>query len=596
MEWIMASSSLNAPGARPGGIALKREIGFVGLTWSSMGSIIGSGWLFGALFAAQAAGTAALLSWGIGAVAIIILALVHAELGGAYPVAGGTGRFPHYSYGSVAGASFGWFSYLQAVAVAPIEVYATIKYASVHLGWLQKSDGTLTWQGLLIAIGLMALFTVINFLGVRWLAHTNSAATWWKVAVPVFVIIVLAATNFHGSNFGAGGFAPSGSEGVLSAVSTSGVMFALLGFEQADQLAGEARNPQKDIPRAVIGSILLGALIYIMLQVVFIAALPSSSFAHGWANLSFKGDAGPFAGLATVVGLGWLGTILYIDAIVSPSGTGLIYTTASSRVSYGLSRNGYVPPIFEKTNLRRVPWFGLLVAFVIGCIAFLPFPTWKSLVSFVTSASVLMYAGAPLAFGALRLQDRERYRPFRLGAGHVISPIAFMVSGLIIYWSGWDTLQKLGYAILIGYLLIGLNFLFKMNPHLPHLDWRSAQWLPVYLVGIGIVSWQGRYCNGGPASTTACGATNAIPQWWDLVIVLAFSLVIYYWALAVRLPDEEAREYIGDVNAQIGALEETAPEDMAGVPPRTAHPTRTGTAPGTGPGTGTGGTGVGPTI
>lgn len=549
------------PNPPPGGIALKREIGFIGLTWTSVGSIIGSGWLFGALYAAQAAGTAALISWGIGAVAIIILAFVHAELGGAYPVAGGTGRFPHYAYGSVAGASFGWFSYLQAVSVAPIEVYAAIKYASVHLGWLQKSDGTLTWQGLLVAIGMMALFTIINFLGVRWLAHTNSVATWWKVAIPVLVIVVFASTHFHGSNFAAGGFAPSGSEGVLSAVSTSGIIFALLGFEQADQLAGESRNPQRDIPRAVIGSIVLGTLIYISLQVVFIAALPASSFAHGWANLSFTGDAGPFAGLATLLGLGWLGTILYIDAIVSPSGTGLIYTTASSRVSYGLSRNGYVPELFERTNKRRVPWFGLLVAFVIGCVAFLPFPTWKSLVGFVTSASVLMYAGAPLAFGALRLQDKDRYRPFRLAAGQIWSPIAFIVSGLIIYWSGWDTLQKLGYAIVIGYVLIGANFLFKLSPHLPKLDWRAAQWLPVYLAGMGIISWRGRYCSQGPATTTVCGASDSIPQWWDLGIIAVFSLAIYYWALAVRLPDDHAHEYIGDVNAQIGATAETVPAD-----------------------------------
>jgi amino acid transporter len=556
----MAESTPIQPGARPGGIALKREIGFIGLTWSSMGSIIGSGWLFGALYAAQAAGTAALLSWGIGAAAIIILAFVHAELGGTYPVAGGTGRFPHYAYGSVAGASFGWFSYLQAVTVAPIEVYAAIQYAHIHLGWLQHSDKTLTWQGILVAVGLMAVFTVVNFLGVRWLAHTNSAFTWWKVAVPVFVIIIFAATEFKGSNFGAGGFAPSGAEGVLSAVSSGGVMFALLGFEQADQLAGESRNPQRDVPRAVLGSILLGALIYILLQVVFIAALPSSAYAHGWANLSFTNDTGPFAGLATILGLGWLAGILYADAIISPSGTGLIYTTASSRVSYGLSRNGYVPQLFEKTNRRRVPWFGLLIAFVLGCIAFLPFPSWKSLVSFVTSASVLMYAGAPLAFGALRRQDPQRYRPFRLSAGRFWSPVAFVVSGLIIYWSGWDTLQKLGLAIVLGYLIIGANFLFKMNPHLPRLDWRAAQWLPVYLIGIGLVSWQGRYCNQGPATTVYCGARNAIPQWWDLVIIAVFSLAIYYWALAVRLPDEEALGYIGDVNAQIGASAETAPE------------------------------------
>ncbi|WAL63861.1 amino acid permease [Amycolatopsis cynarae] len=94
-------------------VGLKRHIGLIGLIWTSEGSIIGSGWLFGALYAAEAAGTAAIISWLIGAVAIIILALVHAELGGTYPVAGGTGRFPHYAFGSVAGASFGWFSWLQ---------------------------------------------------------------------------------------------------------------------------------------------------------------------------------------------------------------------------------------------------------------------------------------------------------------------------------------------------------------------------------------------------------------------------------------------------------------------------------------------------
>jgi membrane protein implicated in regulation of membrane protease activity len=243
-------------------------------------------------------------------------------------------------------------------------------------------------------------------------------------------------------------------------------------------------------------------------------------------------------------------------------------------VSYGLSRNGYVPQIFEKTNLRRVPWFGLLVAFVIGCIAFLPFPSWKSLVGFVTSASVLMYAGAPLAFGALRRQDRERYRPYRLAGGEIISPLAFMVSGLIIYWSGWDTLQKLGWAILIGYGLIALNFVFKLNPHMPRLDWRSAQWLPVYLVGMGIVSWKGRYCANGPAANTVCGATNAVPMWWDLVIVAGFSLIVYYWALAVRLPDDETLAYIGDVNAQIGATAETAPEDISGL----EHPTAAGSS------------------
>jgi amino acid transporter len=530
--------------AQPEDTGLKRDIGLIGLIWTSEGSIIGSGWLFGALYAAQAAGTAALISWGIGAVAIIILAFVHAELGGAYPVAGGTGRFPHYAFGSVAGASFGWFSWLQAVTVAPIEVMATLNYASVHLPWIQQGKNQLTPAGYGIAVGLMAVFVFINFMGIRWLANTNSTATWWKIGVPVFTMIVLAVTAFHGSNFGIDGFSPFGASGVLSAVSTSGIIFALLGFEQADQLAGESRNPSRDIPIAVIGSILIGALIYILLQVVFIAALPHSAFAHGWANLAFSEKAGPFAGLATTVGLGWLATILYIDAIISPGGTGLIYVTATSRVSYGLSRNGYVPALFEKTTKRGVPWFSLVFAFIIGLVVFLPFPTWQKLVGFVTSASVLMYAGAPLAFGALRKQDPARYRPFRLPAGSFWSPVAFIVANLIMYWAGWDTLWRLGVAILLGYVLLGLAAGFKLNPRTPTLDWRAAQWLPAYLIGMGLISWQGGFCSSGPATTNACGATDAIPLWWDIVIIAAFSLVIYFWAQAVRLPAERTLEYI----------------------------------------------------
>src|ERR1700750_1245620 len=115
-ELIMATET-GAPGERvpsPVDVGLRREIGLIGAAWASETSIIGSGWLFGAWLAAAAAGTAALLGWVIAGVAVIILALVHAELGAMYPVSGGTARFPHYAYGSVAGISFGFFAYLQA--------------------------------------------------------------------------------------------------------------------------------------------------------------------------------------------------------------------------------------------------------------------------------------------------------------------------------------------------------------------------------------------------------------------------------------------------------------------------------------------------
>ncbi|GLP63989.1 amino acid permease [Streptomyces sp. TUS-ST3] len=524
----------------PGG-GLRRDVGLIGLMWASVGSIIGSGWLYGAQEAVVVAGPAAVISWVIGAVAIVLLALVHAELGGMFPVAGGTARYPHYAFGGLAGMSFGWFSWLQAATVAPIEVEAMIGYAG-HWSWaqgLQHTDKTLTTSGLLVAVLLMAVFVVVNFLGVRALAHTNSAATWWKIAVPLAAIFIIAIGNFHPGNFHSEGFAPFGAKGVLSAISTSGIIFALLGFEQAIQLAGESRNPRRDLPRATIGSVAIGAVIYVLLQVVFIGALPHSTFAHGWAKLDYPGISGPWAGLATLVGLGWLSVVLYLDAVISPGGTGLIYTTATSRVSYGLSKNGYAPKLFERTDRRGVPWFGLAISFVTGVVCFLPFPSWQQLVSFITSASVLMYAGAPLAYGVFADRLPHHERPYRLPAGSVLSPLSFVVANLIIYWAGWHTLWRLGIAIVLGYVLLGGYARYavaKGLPDAPRLDWKAAQWLPVYLVGMGLISWQGGF-----------GGSGRIALWWDILLIAVFSLAIYYWARATASSAAEIERSIDEV-------------------------------------------------
>ena len=126
----MASEA--APVTSPTDVGLRREVGLVGATWASETSIIGSGWLLAAFGAAAAAGPAVIYGWLIGAVVVIILALHYAELGAMYPVAGGAGRFPHLAFGSVAGISFGFFSWLQAVTVAPIECFAVMQYASYY--------------------------------------------------------------------------------------------------------------------------------------------------------------------------------------------------------------------------------------------------------------------------------------------------------------------------------------------------------------------------------------------------------------------------------------------------------------------------------
>ena len=99
----------------------------------SLGSIIGSGWLLGALGAATAAGPASLLSWILAGGILGVLALVHAELGAAYPLSGGTARFPFLGFGALGGFTGGWMSWIQAVTIAPIEVEAALDVPGVDL-------------------------------------------------------------------------------------------------------------------------------------------------------------------------------------------------------------------------------------------------------------------------------------------------------------------------------------------------------------------------------------------------------------------------------------------------------------------------------
>jgi len=531
----------------PTDVGFKRELGFIGATWASETSIIGSGWLFGAYFAATAAGPAALYGWVIGGIMVIVLALVHAELGGMYPLSGGTARFPHFAFGGGAGVAFGFMSWLQAVTVAPVECYAVFTYLSYYDGGLTEvKEGVtvMTGAGFAAVIGLMAFFTVINFLGMRLFNMVSSAITWWKVAIPILCIIVLLP-HFHSSNFSAfGGFNPYGWKAVFAAIPGAGIVFAYLGFEQADQLAAEVRDPQRNLPRAIITSILLATAIYILLQVVFLGTIPADQVHMSWATGITNTNIidGPFAGLAGILGLGWLATVLRIDAAISPSGTGMMYLTSTSRIGYGMGRNRYYPQAFTKLDKRGVPWVSLICAFVFGLVFLLPFPSWVSLVSIVTGASVLMYAGAPLSMGAFRKQVPDHDRPYQVPWAVVLAPLAFIFANEIIYWSGFLTVLKLGVALCGGYIVIGIFMYFDKQR--PQLEWRSAWWVPVWLLGMGIISWQGQFdFSAGPKPLPPVN-TGHIAFGWDLGLVALWSLIVYFLAVWSRLPREKMLERV----------------------------------------------------
>ncbi len=535
---------------RPGDVGLRREVGLIGAIWASETSIIGSGWLFASMGAAVLAGAASIYGWLIGGFCVIILALIHAELGGMYPVAGGTARFPHLAFGSVAGISFGFFSWLQAVTVAPIECFAVMQYASYYWpGLYNPTKGVTTTSGFLWTVLLMAVFTAFNFLAVRLFARVNSTITWWKVAIPILTIIIFFF-KFHPGNFtaGPGGFFPVSVKTMFGTIPAVGIVFSYLGFEQADQLAGEIKDPQRNLPRAVIIACCLGTAIYILCAVTLMGAVPPSELTHGFIGLSSTNPVTiyPFAAVAGLAGLGFWATILHIDAFISPFGTGMIYQTSTSRVGYGLARNRYYPQIFQWVDRNGVPWFSLIMAFAFGLLFLLPFPSWKSLVGLVTSASVLMYAGAPLSLTAFRKRLPDASRPYRMPAAWFIGPLGSLICSFLIYWSGFETVWKLGICLVIGYVLIGAFMAF--DPQRPPLDWKSAQWLPFYLLGMGVISWQGQY---GPDNTFR------IPFGLDFVVVAAFTLVIYYWAVAVSLPREEMMRLVALQSSRMADVPDT---------------------------------------
>jgi len=530
---------------------LKREVGFYGLMFVSLGSIIGSGWLLGALNATETAGPAAILSWILAAAILTVIALVYAELGAAYPVAGGTGRFPYYSHGPLAGFTAGWSSWLQAVFIAPIEILAAITYvnsvSAVNQHFPMITDtgvnaGLLNGRGLVVATVLMVLFTAMNLAGAKFMSESNAIVVIWKTAVPLLAIVVVASLSFHPSNFTAGGgFMPFGLHGVFAAL-PAGVVFALQGFEQCVQLAGEAKNPKRDLSRAIIMAMSIGALLYILLQIAFVGGLDPKNLTHGWGNPlgGSSSNYGAWYTLALAVGASWLATVLIIDAVISPAGTGIVYVGTSARLSYALGEEREMPSVLSRVNARGVPVWSILLAAVVGWAAFGPFPSWNKLVGVVTGATAIMYAFAPVALAALHKRDGGRDRPYHMPAPKILLPTAFCSANLIIYWGGYDYTWKIACALVLGLLFFGIGSSIAKTDAFGMI--RSAVWIGPWILGTVVIGALGRY---------GVGNHNWLPDWIDLLVVVGFSLAIFYWSTSLAMSKDKVAAAIAKDSAQI---------------------------------------------
>jgi amino acid transporter len=502
----------------------RREIGAFSLTMIGLGSIIGSGWLFGAWKAAKVAGPAALISWLIGMVVIMFIGLTYAELGALFPETGGTVRYAQYSHGSFVGFLSGWANWIAMVSVIPIEAEASVQYmSSWKWHWCQNLfDGkSLSGLGLLLAAGLVIVYFLLNYWTVRLFARANTFITLFKFGVPLLTVGGLVFAGFHPGNFAhvSGGFMPYGWSSVFSAVASSGIVFAFLGFTTPINLAGEAKNPNRTIPMAVLGSILLAGVIYLCLQTAFIGAVKPDMLANGWANIALKS---PFADLAMALNLNWLALILFSDAFVSPSGTGMAYTASTARMIQGLEHNGYFPKVFGRTNQkygapRPAMWLNLLISFGFLYV----FRGWGSLADVISIATLISFVTGPVSAMALRKTAGNLHRPLKIAGMNLVAPIAFVFASLILYWASWPLTGEVIVLMLVG---LPIYFYYQSKK-----GWQGFQknvsaglWLVLYLLSLALISYLG---------SPKFGGSGVLPYGIDMALVALVSLGFYHWGV-----------------------------------------------------------------
>jgi amino acid transporter len=522
--------------------SIRREVGPFALMLVGLGSIIGSGWLFGAWRAAGLAGPDAIWAWVIGAAVITTVAMTYAELGAMFPESGGMVRYSQYSHGSLVGFIAAWANWIAIVSVIPIEAEASVQYmASWPWQWahdlyfhLPDGRGELTLAGISIAAVLVLVYFFINFWSVKLFARANTTITLFKLVVPALTAVALIASGFHTENFSvgiAGGPHVLDFAAVLTAVATAGIVFSFNGFQSPVNMAGEARNPGRSIPLAIFGAIALATVVYLLLQVAYLGAVPPEMLAKaGWHGIDFRS---PFAELALIVNLNWLAMLLYADAFVSPSGTGITYTATTARMLYGMEKNGTMPKSFGSVHTvwgvpRNAMYFNLVVSYLFLFF----FRGWGTLAAVISVATIISYLTGPISAMTLRRTAPDLHRPLRLPGLPIFAALAFVFSTELLYWARWPLT---GEIILLIVVALPVYFYYKAQD-----GWRDfprhlagAWWIVAYLPCLALVS-----CLG----SSRFGGLGYLAYGWDLLVVAVIALAFYYWGLRCgwRTPDVEA--------------------------------------------------------
>ena len=401
---------------------LRRSVGALDLTALGVGAIIGTGIFVVIGEGAGEAGPAVTVSFVLAAVTCLFSALSYAELASSIPIAGSAYTYSYATLGEVVAWIIGWDLVLE---------YG-ISVAAVAVGWganlnsfLDTAFGVEIPQALatspefggtfnLPAVAIVLAVTALLARGARETTRVNTAMVFIKLAVLIFFIAV-GITVFNADNLRP--FAPNGVDGVVSAASI--IFFAFIGFDAVSTGSEEAKKPSRDLPIAICGSLLIATIVYVLVSLTAVGALPASQLQESEAPLAFALEEG--------AGLSWAATVTAFGALVAITSVMLTILYGQTRIMFAMSRDGLIPETLAEVNPRtgtpvRLTWiFGIGIAVL---AAFVPLGAIVELVNIGTLfAFVLVNAGVII----LRRVRPEMPRPFRAPFSPVFPAIGILL-------------------------------------------------------------------------------------------------------------------------------------------------------------------------
>jgi APA family basic amino acid/polyamine antiporter len=451
---------------------LKRSLGVLDLTALGIGAVIGAGIFSSPGTAAAgggshiAAGPALMVSYFLVAVACGFAALCYAEMASMVPVAGSAYTYAYVTLGEFVAWIIGWDLILEyavgnvAVAVSWAEYFKSMLAGlGLHLpAWMSTTiDHARTTPGLMDAaphlLGIpivfnlpagliIAVLTVLLVLGVQESARVNTAMVVLKLVMVVGFVAVgafyIAPENWHP-------FAPNGLQGVLSGASL--IFFAYIGFDAISTTAEEARQPQRDIPRAMIATLAICTCLYVLVTAVLTGMV-------SWKDL---GVGDPLAKALQTAGLQALAGVLSFGAVVAMTAVLLVFQLGQPRIFMVMARDGLLPPWAAKVHPRfRTPYVTTIITGVfVGVPAM--FVDINEAIEFTNIGTLFAFVLVSLGVIALRRSDPRRPRPFRcpgvpwLPLLSVVGCTILMVYLPAITWYRFVVWQAVGIALYFLY-------------------------------------------------------------------------------------------------------------------------------------------------